>query len=256
MGAATAVRWYSPADSGWGTHVRYVWNAAAIVQMWWYKIPWGGSLAVRRSLLQSANLLTLWKTTFCEDTPLEGALRRADRRLHYVVDLVLDSRESVGLGNVTRWIQRQLLTARLHHGAWPAVFGHALLTSAAMLGLIVCAVAGFWRGEPRLSLLSLAGLLIYELGMVALVRWIDISVTTSAEQESQRVSETRPGMLRTAADIVCSQVLYPWAALAAAATTRVAWRKINYRIGRRAQIERLDYCPFTPDATASDNHSL
>ena len=49
VGAATGNRWYMPAEAGWAGLVRYLWNAAAVVQMYCYGIAWGGTLALKRA---------------------------------------------------------------------------------------------------------------------------------------------------------------------------------------------------------------
>jgi cellulose synthase/poly-beta-1,6-N-acetylglucosamine synthase-like glycosyltransferase len=52
VGASTGIRWYDcPAKAGIGTVVRALWGAAAAGQIYAFQIPWGGSLAFRRSLL-------------------------------------------------------------------------------------------------------------------------------------------------------------------------------------------------------------
>ncbi|MEZ6106444.1 MAG: glycosyltransferase family 2 protein [Pirellulaceae bacterium] len=67
-----------------GEWTRMVWNAAAIVQMWAYGIPWGGSMAIRRELLSKAGLLDRWQTTFCEDTPTASQLKQHGYRVHTI----------------------------------------------------------------------------------------------------------------------------------------------------------------------------
>ncbi len=47
VGASTGNRWYAPRTNSLGAWVRKVWNAAAVVQMQRYQVPWGGSLALR-----------------------------------------------------------------------------------------------------------------------------------------------------------------------------------------------------------------
>jgi cellulose synthase/poly-beta-1,6-N-acetylglucosamine synthase-like glycosyltransferase len=81
IGAATGIRWSAPADAGLGTLVRYVFNALSFPQRFLYRIPWGGSLAVRKSALREAGLLDHWSRCFCEDTSAYGPLRAAGFRL-------------------------------------------------------------------------------------------------------------------------------------------------------------------------------
>ena len=60
VGAATGNRWYMPDKPSLGSLVRYSWNAAAVVIMYWCKIAWGGTLAVKRTAIERADLLTHW----------------------------------------------------------------------------------------------------------------------------------------------------------------------------------------------------
>ena len=53
VGAATGNRWYMPDEISAAAMVRYLWNAAAIVQMYCYRIAWGGTLAVKTSVLRT-----------------------------------------------------------------------------------------------------------------------------------------------------------------------------------------------------------
>ena len=84
VGAATGVRWSAPRDDGWGTLVRYVFYGVAFPQHFLYRIPWGGSLAIRRSAVESTGLLEHWTHCLCEDTSAYGRLRRAGLRLAFV----------------------------------------------------------------------------------------------------------------------------------------------------------------------------
>ena len=56
VGVAAGNRWYMPDRPTLGALVRYLFNAAAVVQMYWYGIAWGGSLAVKTELLREADL--------------------------------------------------------------------------------------------------------------------------------------------------------------------------------------------------------
>ena len=77
VGAATGNRWYMPQQPTWGSLVRLFWNAAAIVQMWFYGIAWGGTLAVKTKVFRESDLLERWGNAFCEDTMTFAALKRS-----------------------------------------------------------------------------------------------------------------------------------------------------------------------------------
>jgi len=52
VGAATGSRWFDPRERNPGSIVRQTWNAAALPQMNFYNIPWGGALAIKRSTIE------------------------------------------------------------------------------------------------------------------------------------------------------------------------------------------------------------
>ena len=128
VNATTGVRWFSVGGKKWGSWVRYIWNTAAIVQMVCYRIPWGGSLALRSSFLREADVLDEWSRGFCEDTMLQKLSRRTGGRIEVVPEAVISSEEETSLARCIPWISRQLLTARLHHPRWPLVLAHGLAT--------------------------------------------------------------------------------------------------------------------------------
>lgn len=76
VGAVTGNRWYMPQNSSWGSLVRYIWNAAAVVQMYWYKIAWGGTVAVKMSVFEQTDLLEQWSRSLCGDTLLYPTLKK------------------------------------------------------------------------------------------------------------------------------------------------------------------------------------
>ena len=141
VGAATGNRWYMPAGGSWGALVRYLWNAAAIVQMYWYEVPWGGTLAVKRKVIDDLDLLGRWRRAFCEDTMLYRQLGRRGLRVRFVPSLMMVNREDCGVGACRRWISRQLLTMRLYHPLWPLVLLHGFGTTL----LLAVAVAATLR---------------------------------------------------------------------------------------------------------------
>ena len=57
VGGATGVRWATPVESRSGTLARHVFNVLSFPQSYLYRIPWGGSLAVRKSAIHQAGLL-------------------------------------------------------------------------------------------------------------------------------------------------------------------------------------------------------
>ncbi len=261
IGATTGVRWYSPVDRRWGSWTRAVWNGAAIVQMWAYAIPWGGSMAVRRSLLERAGLLERWRTTFCEDTPTTSQLSRHGFRVRTVVDLILDNDESCRLRDVAGWIRRQLLTARLHHPAWTLVLGHAVATTVIPVAALVGAAIAVVQGDPARAGLLAGAWVIYQAAMIALVVAIDGGVRRAIRTgghapvaRNGQASVGRGSIASLAAAVFASQWVHPWGAFGAAVIRAVTWRQIRYAVLTRGRVRRLDYAPYRSDAeTATES---
>ena len=112
--------------------IRHVWNGAAIVQMFWYDIAWGGTLAVKWDTIRRANLLDRWSHALCEDTMLCRELKSISQRIAFVPACMMINLEDCTLESFMPWVKRQLLTARLYHPKWFAVVGHGV-TSAGLL---------------------------------------------------------------------------------------------------------------------------
>jgi cellulose synthase/poly-beta-1,6-N-acetylglucosamine synthase-like glycosyltransferase len=115
-GAVSGNRWYGHAP-GWGSEIRRIWNAAAIVQMYLYRIPWGGALALRRTAIEQANLISVWSRTLCEDTVVQRALAKIGLQVAWIPRLALISHEEARPAAAANWIVRQLITAKLYHPA-------------------------------------------------------------------------------------------------------------------------------------------
>ena len=105
--------------------------------MYLYEIPWGGSLALRREVIDKAGLVEHWSRGFCEDTMLTRILHREGYQIARPVELVVVNDESTTLSGALRWIQRQLLTVRLHHPRWALIWLHGLATGLPLFGIIL-----------------------------------------------------------------------------------------------------------------------
>ena len=245
VAAATGNRWYMPASASWGALVRWLWNAGAVVIMYLWRIPWGGTLALKTSVLRQSDLLDRWGHAFCEDTMLYGVLRRLGYRVAFVPSLMMVNRETCTLANFYGWVRRQLLTARLYHPAWALVVAHGLGVSIAQLmgvaSLGVCAVMGYGSAAAWLAV----GMGVYWGTMTGLL--------VAVERGVRRVSAARgeppawlgvSALLRVAVAMLLTQVLYPVALVSAAFLRTVQWRGVRYRVENPGEIRLLDYRPY------------
>ncbi|MFO0818354.1 MAG: glycosyltransferase family 2 protein [Pirellulales bacterium] len=255
VGAATGNRWYMPDQISVAALVRCIWNMAAVVQMYWYGIAWGGTLAVKTRLFRETDLLERWSHAFCEDTMLFSQLRRSGLKVQFVPSLLMVNRESCDLGGYFRWVRRQLLTARLYHPRWLAVAGHAFVTSL-VPALAVALLGVMWLQQTSEAMsATLWGLLIYQGSTIPLLVVLEL---TARQVIARRGEPTRwlslSGWLAIFATIPITQVVYAFAMISALGLRRVDWRGVEYQIDGPWGLRLLEYRPYvTP--TDSPNQS-
>ncbi|MEE2826884.1 MAG: glycosyltransferase family 2 protein [Planctomycetota bacterium] len=241
--ATSGNRWFEPADAAVGSWVRQAWNAAAVVQMKLYGIPWGGSLAFRTSLLQETDLLKRLQGAFCEDTLLGDILRKEKRTFHTSTSLVVTNAEATNLPAAKSFIQRQLLTTRLYHWSWPCVALHGLsiflLHAATVTGLILAIAMNAWLPAG----LFLSALVLFSLANLTLLGWIGrindrkLELRQASRIRTNLTAKVRLGYLLA---VLASPWVHSWALLSAMFCSQVRWRGIDYRVDR-GQIEMLEY---------------
>ena len=215
VGAISGNRWFAPPSPGvsglnLSSWTRAVWNAGAVVLMTLWKIPWGGCLCVRRSVVETGDWLELLSRGLCEDTGLLGPLRRLGLDYRFAPDLVMvDPDPAQPLLPLGRWITRQLLTARLHHPAWGLVALHGISSAALLLFALL---QGDWVAA-----------VVYELGCVGLLCWI--------EQLLQ--PEGSPHWLGWSVGLLPGQIVDGVSTVAALLARRISWRGVDYAVRTR-----------------------
>lgn len=240
VGAVSGNRWYAPEQGSGPGLVRAIWNGGALVLMTLLGIPWGGSLAVRRSLIEATGWRAVLATSLCEDTALAAPLARSGWRYQFRPELLaLDRDDGIALRPLRRWISRQLLTARLHHPAWPLVALHGLGTWLLLLLTLPVAVLALAQGAATEAGLLLLAVVAYELGCVGLLLLIELVARQSLRPLGSQLPRPRLGQaLRLLRWLPLAQWVYGLATLRAALARRVEWRGVRYRVRGRA-VERL-----------------
>jgi glycosyltransferase involved in cell wall biosynthesis len=258
VGAATGNRWYMPQTLSTGSVVRYAWNAAAIVQMYWYRIAWGGTLAVKTRVLRESDMLDRLGRAFCEDTMQFEQLQKLGLRVAFVPSLMMINRENTSLGGFYRWVIRQLLTVRLYHPAWTAILIHGVVSTVVPLGSLGLLMVSLARGDSAsASILGSAfalfviSLLLSLWGMVVMVN----RIATSRGEPTKWIHGVGD-LLKCAALMPITQLVYP-AALAEAAVKRSTnWRGIRYQINGPWDIRVEEYVPYREEPQAQGGKSL
>ena len=246
--ATSGNRWFEPCDDSIGSWVRQIWNAAAVVQMDLYGIPWGGSLAFRATLLEQTDFLKRLESAFCEDTLLSDVLRKDRRTLRSVRNLVVTNTESTTLPAATGFITRQLLTTRLYHWSWPCVMLHAssifAINVVSLVALIIAICMAAWLP----AMLLLAAFIGSQLANMALLGWIGrinhrkIEARPLAAQPTNLagISQTKYFLA-----VMASPWVHAWATLCAVGQSKIHWRGIEYRITSQ-RVEMLEYKKYEP----------
>lgn len=257
VGAATGNRWYMPQTPSVGALVRYAWNAAAIVQMYWYRIAWGGTLAIKTRVFRESDLLDKWGLAFCEDTMLHEQFKKLGLRVAFVPNLMMINRENTSLGGFFSWVSRQLMTAKLYHPAWPAVVLHGIVSTVAPLGSILLLVIAIIRGQTNSVIILSASLALFVASLLLAIQVMAKRVRQIVEHRGEPANWVTPEvMLKCALFMPLTQFVYPVALTVAAFAKSTTWRGIHYKIDGPWQIRMQKYVPFGSTTNRDAEESL
>lgn len=172
------------------------------------------------------------ESTLCEDTALAEPLARSGWAYRFVPALTaVDRDDDIAFGPLTRWIARQLLTARLHHPAWPLVAMHGIATSLAIVGGLVGVVAAFMIGQRHAAISLVGAIVAYEVASFVMFLAIAETIRVALTAMSRPVRAMSPGRaLWWAMMIPATQCVYGMAMASAAASRSIEWRGIVYGI--------------------------
>ncbi len=231
VGARDGHRWYMPDRPSLGSMTRHIWNAAAIVQMYFYQICWGGTLAIKLDSFRRADLLAWWTKALCEDTMTQSRLATIGQHVAFVPSLMMVNRENVSLARLTPWIRRQLLTTRLYHPFWSLVLFHGISSAAQLLwGWGMC-IWFLTQGQWNLAIACAAVLVFYQIALNSLLPVIASAVEkivrARGEETDWRRNLSWLGMTQA---ILVTQWVYTWALISCLFTRQVNWRGIDYRV--------------------------
>ena len=253
VGVTSGNRWYMPQRPTLGALVRHIWNAGAVVQMYWLNFTWGGSVAMRGSLVRGQELPARWRRAIATDTAIYGVVRDAGLKAVFVPSLMIVNRESCGLGEFFAWVRRQLLVGRLQHDGWGAVFLHGMVTSLALVATLVTCVVALLLRQGEAAALAGGGLVGYTLAMVILLGLMEAGVRTIAAARGQPTRWlSLPTLLKFLVALPLTQILYTAALPTVRFMREVLWRGIAYRIDGPWQVRLVQYHPFAAEGRPND----
>jgi len=228
VGASTGLRWFQPPKDSEGATIRYLWNLAAIGQMHHSGIAWGGSLAMRADFVRSAALSDEWSRMLFEDTALLCSLDKAGLQISFVPNAVMVNTEAIRCADLARYVQRQMLNARLYQPAWKTICSHGVLSTLGTVGtLLAMPVALVSLNWTAAGILAGASAVAIGFTTYFAIR-LDLSIRRilNARGDQNQTS----ALPRSSSRLVFVQALYCVALLSAHRQRTVDWRGIQYDI--------------------------
>lgn len=250
IGVASGNRWYSPVGDQWGSVVRYVFNAPAVMQMTAYKMPFGGALAFKADILRDSPLLERWGRSLTDTPVLAGVFREQGLGVAFVPSLMMGNLEGCKLPNFIRWMKRQLLMVRLYHppSKWWAIIAHgtviSLIPALSVALLLTSVLTGQWEVFAAIT----SGLVLYGIGSLSIILILERYVRKVLKTHDGEILApfSLPKLLQIMVAIPLMQFIYPIALYSVMLMRNVNWRGVRYEVHGPWDIRLVDYQPYQP----------
>ncbi|WP_278561183.1 glycosyltransferase [Fischerella thermalis] len=245
VGATTGNRWYLPTGKYWGSLVRYFWNSSAVVQMSLYRIPWGGSLALKTDVIYETELLERWARSYADDTIIPKVLANYGFQLKFVPSLLILNCEECNLPRLFDWMKRQMLSSRLYHPQWWAVIADALQTVLLPNLLLVLSIAALWTQQWDTATLAFASYGSYIVALLLLAIALEIGAKPIIQHNAKVKTKLSPAtIIRMLFGIPLTHWFYGLALLLSFWMPKVTWRGVTYQIKGPWHIRLIQYRPY------------
>lgn len=257
VGATLGNRWYLPETSRWGSSVRYLYNAGAVVPMWLFEIPWTGALALRLADVRRVGLVEKLKCGMTEDTPVKAALAALGLRMQFVPYLTIPNREEIALSNCYFFVERQILWTKLYHPFWPVVVLYAIGGTLSMLGPPLLVPYFLLFGNDAAAVAAAGFSAAYFSGMavlLGLVAWANRRILRGNGERLPTL--TLGGILQLLSAIPLAQTFFLIAVLRCQFKRRVRWRGVLYQIDGPWDIRVLEDGSHPEELSVGERMSL
>jgi len=257
VGAVTGQRWYFPPRANMGDLIRYIWNIPAVLQMIYFQIPWGGSLAIRIDVLQKCNVLDYYEKALVQDVPLFDILKKQGYTIEFVPSVLMINRESVTLSSLVPWIQRQLLWAILYHSSWWKIVMHGILVTLVPFLLLSLIATSALLNQSFIAVLATSSLVGYGVITLCQLLLLEYLVGRIVKKRNECTKWLTPlKLIAFIPAMILTQLLYPKALLFALFSRNIEWRGIHYRIDAPLKVKMLNYEPYKIKEQKNKNNSL
>lgn len=257
IGAVSGQRWYFPPSPHMGDLVRYIWNIPAVLQMIYFRILWGGSLAIRMDVLKKCDVLDYYEKSLVQDVPLHDVLKKHGYSIHFAPSILMINRESVNLSSLIPWIQRQLLWAILYHSSWWKIVIHGIMVTLVPISLASLITISFLLENLTTTILGIISLGCY--GLISLFQLIFLErlVRKIIKKRGEPTEWLNPlKIIAFIPALFLTQLVYPKALLSALISRKIEWRGIHYQIDSPFKVKMLNYEPYKTKEQKNKNYSL
>jgi cellulose synthase/poly-beta-1,6-N-acetylglucosamine synthase-like glycosyltransferase len=258
--ATSGNRWYMPPQGRFGSIVRYVWNAAAVVSMYFLAIPWGGTLAGRTRDLRRSGLIDKWRKGLAVDAPICECWRKLGLDIGFVPSLMMINREECDLTGSFIFVSRQLLWTRLYQPRpfWRSVVMHAFVMPAMLLANLGFSLYGILAGSGGIAAAALASLAVYLTTTALSLLLLELRVRSIARQQNNAVTWMSSGVpLKLVCAVLVTPMIHLLAVVHVLVKRKLHWRGVVYDIRSAFDIRKIDDRPLRPsDQPADPAHSI
>ncbi|MEZ6095321.1 MAG: glycosyltransferase family 2 protein [Pirellulaceae bacterium] len=240
-----------------GSAIRALWNAGSIVPTSMVKNPWAGTLAIRRTDLDSANLQELWSKSIVDDGPIKKSMHGIGQRVEFVPSLIAINRETCSISFVVQYVTRMLTWSRWYEASFwnTAVHAAFMLIAWAILGLAISFAV--WGGRYGESLILVGALATGILEYISAFYIVRNSIHRMLRRQSLSVNGfLRHSIFRVSAAaflIVLTQVVFFTGVIRALCSRRIRWRGIEYEVRGPYQVTMTGYRPHAEQTPGTDS---
>jgi cellulose synthase/poly-beta-1,6-N-acetylglucosamine synthase-like glycosyltransferase len=241
VACSTGIRWFAPHDHSLTSRMRCYWNLLAASVIHISRTPWGGSMVVRRSVLDSG-LTEEWSRMFCEDAFTIRYLDERGLKLVCVPQATVVNEETTSLSGCIRFVNRQMLIFRLYHRQW---WGVVAMVAAALVVrlphlhyLIQSLTTGDWISAVALFAIHPIILWVTQYEAARLDRAVRKMVAATTGREIAR------NPIPDGFGYFCTEIMFFGSLVYAVCARTVQWRGITYRVRGPKDITLLAYRPF------------
>lgn len=252
VGVATGMRWFTPATSELGTLVRYVWNVGSVPEMFAFDVPFGGSVAYRRDVLEGG-LAERWSQCLFDDCVVPSVLKPLGLQLRIVPRAIMANRESISLGRCFAFLRRQMLNATCYNPAGHWILISALAMAGSVFGTAAILVAAAFQSDVATMAIAGVGLFGFSAGMAGCLWALETRLRPILRASGQLVP---PLPARTALVGGLVVIMYTAATVAACFVTRVTWRGLHYDRISRDQFRLAEHRPYSAAKIRAEHASV